>query len=38
MEGSRLKTLLGFEYSKPKMTKELLEEVIESYRRMNWWP
>lgn len=38
MEGSRLKAVLGFEYAKPKMTKELLEEVIESYRRMNWWP
>ncbi|KAM0437553.1 hypothetical protein ACHAPT_001917 [Fusarium lateritium] len=38
MEGSRLKALLGFEYTKPKITKELLEEVIESYRRMNWWP
>ncbi|KAM5356197.1 hypothetical protein ACJ41O_002843 [Fusarium nematophilum] len=38
MDGGRLKALLGFEYTKPKLTKELIEEVIESYRRMNWWP
>jgi hypothetical protein len=28
----------GFEYEKPQMTKQLLEEVIESYKGMNWWP
>ncbi|KAH8675555.1 hypothetical protein BX600DRAFT_432125 [Xylariales sp. PMI_506] len=38
MDGSRLKKVLGFEYSKPRMTKELLEEVIESYKKMQWWP
>ncbi|KAI0137082.1 hypothetical protein BJ170DRAFT_43209 [Xylariales sp. AK1849] len=38
MDGSRLRKVVGFEYQKPKMTKELLEEVIESYRKMKWWP
>ncbi|RDA82402.1 hypothetical protein CP532_6275 [Ophiocordyceps camponoti-leonardi (nom. inval.)] len=38
MDGSRLEKLLGFKYEKPKMTKQLIEEVIESYRRMKWWP
>ncbi|KAM0215820.1 hypothetical protein ACHAPA_001747 [Fusarium lateritium] len=38
MDGSRLKTLLGFEYKKPALNKELIEEVIESYKKMNWWP
>ncbi|KAI6373934.1 hypothetical protein MCOR25_003321 [Pyricularia grisea] len=38
MDGSRLETVLGFKYEKPKITKELLEEVIESYKKMNWWP
>lgn len=38
MDGSRLEELLGFKYEKPKLTKELIEEVIESYKRMNWWP
>ncbi|ORY66154.1 uncharacterized protein BCR38DRAFT_408122 [Pseudomassariella vexata] len=38
MDGTRLETVVGFEYQKPKITKELLEEVIESYKRMKWWP
>ncbi|KAJ4272247.1 hypothetical protein NW762_000958 [Fusarium torreyae] len=38
MDGTRLKTLLGFEYKKPVLNKELIEEVIESYKRMKWWP
>lgn len=38
MDGSRLETMLGFEYTKPKINKALVEEVIESYKRMNWWP
>ncbi|KAM0338949.1 hypothetical protein ACHAPU_011145 [Fusarium lateritium] len=38
MDGTRLKTLLGFEYKKPALNKELIEEVIESYKKMNWWP
>ncbi|KAI7784067.1 nad dependent epimerase dehydratase [Diaporthe eres] len=38
MDGSRLEKVLGFEYQKPKVDKELLEEVIESYKKMKWWP
>lgn len=38
MDGSRLEKVVGFKYEKPKMTKELLEEVIESYKTMKWWP
>lgn len=38
MDGSRLEEVVGFTYDKPKITKDLVEEVIESYRKMNWWP
>ncbi|KAI1106677.1 NAD(P)-binding protein [Jackrogersella minutella] len=38
MDGSRLETVVGFKYDKPTITKELVEEVIESYKKMNWWP
>ncbi|KAF7544207.1 hypothetical protein G7Z17_g10124 [Cylindrodendrum hubeiense] len=38
MDGSRLEKLLGFEYTKPALNKEMMEDVIESYKRMNWWP
>jgi nucleoside-diphosphate-sugar epimerase len=38
MDGSRLEEVVGFTYEKPKISKELIEEVIESYKKMNWWP
>jgi nucleoside-diphosphate-sugar epimerase len=38
MDGSRLEKVVGFQYEKPKITKELIEEVIESYKKMKWWP
>ncbi|KAL2136277.1 hypothetical protein VTI74DRAFT_4512 [Chaetomium olivicolor] len=38
MDGSRLEEVVGFTYDKPKITKELIEEVIESYKKMKWWP
>lgn len=38
MDGSRLEEVIGFQYQKPAITKELVEEVIESYKRMKWWP
>ncbi|RQM06997.1 hypothetical protein DH86_00000140, partial [Scytalidium sp. 3C] len=38
MDGSRLQKVLGFTYEKPKLTKELLQEVIDSYIRIGWWP
>lgn len=38
MDGSRLEEVVGFSYDKPKISKELVEEVIESYKKMKWWP
>ncbi|KAK4464141.1 hypothetical protein QBC42DRAFT_284702 [Cladorrhinum samala] len=38
MDGSRLEQVVGFTYEKPTITKELVEEVIESYKQMKWWP
>jgi len=38
MDGSRLEKVVGFEYQNPRITQELVEEVIESYKRMRWWP
>ncbi|KAJ9157794.1 NAD dependent epimerase/dehydratase [Pleurostoma richardsiae] len=38
MDGSRLEAVVGFKYERPTITKELVEEVIESYKRMKWWP
>lgn len=38
MDGSRLERVVGFEYKKPAITAELISEVIESYKKMNWWP
>ncbi|KAL2020720.1 hypothetical protein VTK56DRAFT_8020 [Thermocarpiscus australiensis] len=38
MDGSRLEEVVGFTYEKPSICKELVEEVIESYKKMNWWP
>lgn len=38
MDGSRLEEVLGFAHEKPKISKQLVEEVIESYKKMNWWP
>lgn len=38
MDGSRLEEVIGFTYEKPKISKQLVEEVIESYKKMNWWP
>lgn len=38
MDGSRLEEVVGFKYEKPQINKELVEEVIESYKKMKWWP
>ncbi|KAI9755942.1 MAG: hypothetical protein M4579_004073 [Chaenotheca gracillima] len=38
LDGSRFEKVTGFEYEKPCLTKEEVEKMIESYRRMNWWP
>lgn len=38
MDGSRLESVLGFKYEKPKITKELVQAIIDSYIRIGWWP
>lgn len=38
MDGSRLEEVVGFQYGKPKISRELVEDVIESYKKMKWWP
>ncbi|OBT50334.1 hypothetical protein VE04_08931 [Pseudogymnoascus sp. 24MN13] len=38
LDGSRFESLAGFTYSRPKLGKKELEEMIESYKTMNWWP
>jgi hypothetical protein len=38
MDGSRLEKVVGFSYDKPKITKELMQVMIDSYTRIGWWP
>ncbi|KAH7364552.1 hypothetical protein BKA65DRAFT_522966 [Rhexocercosporidium sp. MPI-PUGE-AT-0058] len=38
MDGSRLEKITGFTYEKPKITKELVQNMIDSYTRIGWWP
>jgi nucleoside-diphosphate-sugar epimerase len=38
LDGRRFEQVVGFTYEKPKITKEEVESIIESYKRMNWWP
>jgi nucleoside-diphosphate-sugar epimerase len=38
MDGSRLEKIIGFTYDKPKITKELVQGMIDSYVRIGWWP
>jgi nucleoside-diphosphate-sugar epimerase len=38
LDGSRFEKLVGFTYKKPSITKEELEHIIESYKKMTWWP
>jgi nucleoside-diphosphate-sugar epimerase len=38
MDGSRLEKVVGFKYEKPMITKELVQETIDSYIRIGWWP
>jgi len=38
MDGSRIEKVLGFTYAHPKITKELVQEMIDSYIRIGWWP
>ncbi|KAL6704753.1 hypothetical protein ACN47E_007674 [Coniothyrium glycines] len=38
LDGSAFEKETGFTYTHEKLTKESVEEIIESYKRMNWWP
>jgi hypothetical protein len=38
LDGSRFEKVTGFRYEIPEMTKAEVEKMIESYKRMNWWP
>ncbi|KAF2436525.1 NAD dependent epimerase/dehydratase family protein [Tothia fuscella] len=38
LDGSAFVKETGFQYKHPTLTKEEVESVIESYKRMNWWP
>ncbi|GME22492.1 Nad dependent epimerase dehydratase [Neofusicoccum parvum] len=38
MDGSLFEKETGFEYKHPVLTKAELEDVVESYKRMGWWP
>ncbi|KAF8469667.1 hypothetical protein BDZ91DRAFT_792434 [Kalaharituber pfeilii] len=38
LDGSRFKEVTGFEYKVPVVTEKVLRDIIDSYRRMNWWP
>lgn len=38
MDGTRLEKVVGFTPEHPKITEEELKKMVESYKRMNWWP
>lgn len=38
IDGSRFEQVTGFQYLVPQLTEEKILEIIESYKRMNWWP
>jgi len=38
LDGTRFEKITGFRYQVPEITEEGLREVIDSYRRLNWWP
>ncbi|KAI9770227.1 MAG: hypothetical protein M1840_003384 [Geoglossum simile] len=38
LDGSRFEEVTGFRYEIPEMAKAEVVKMIESYRRMNWWP
>jgi hypothetical protein len=38
LDGSRLEKVVGFKYEKPELTRAEMESIIESYKRMGWWP
>ncbi|KAM0722450.1 hypothetical protein Q7P37_001891 [Cladosporium fusiforme] len=38
LDGSRFESVVGFSPKHDRITKQEVEDVIESYRRMKWWP
>ncbi|KAG8623603.1 hypothetical protein KVT40_008579 [Elsinoe batatas] len=38
VDGGRFVKVVGFRYEHPKITRQECEDVIESYKRMKWWP
>ncbi|KAF2855526.1 NAD dependent epimerase/dehydratase family protein-like protein [Plenodomus tracheiphilus IPT5] len=38
MDGTAFEKETGFTYKHEKLTKEGVEEIIKSYKKMNWWP
>lgn len=38
LNGSRLEEVVGFKYDRPLLRREDMEEMIESFKAMNWWP
>ncbi|KAF2682542.1 NAD dependent epimerase/dehydratase family protein-like protein [Lentithecium fluviatile CBS 122367] len=38
LDGSKFEKETGFKYQHEKLTKEGIEQIIESYKAMGWWP
>ena len=38
LDGSEFEKVVGFEYLRPALTVDGVQEMIKSYERMNWWP
>ncbi len=38
LDGSRFEEVAGFKYEKERITQQEIQGMIDSYKRMNWWP
>ncbi|KAF3902257.1 hypothetical protein AA313_de0206929 [Arthrobotrys entomopaga] len=38
LDGSKFKNVTGFQYEVPAINHEKVKEMVESYKKMNWWP
>ncbi|THW04847.1 NAD(P)-binding protein [Aureobasidium pullulans] len=38
LDGAKFEQTVGFKYTHEKLTKQEVEAVIDSYKRMKWWP
>ncbi|KAI9806867.1 MAG: hypothetical protein M1833_002525 [Piccolia ochrophora] len=38
LDGSRFEKVTGFKYERAALTKDEVEKMLDSYKRMNWWP